>query len=287
MDNSSLSGVSIVIATTGQETLAVCLKNIIKIKKDYPLDIQTLVVFDATVSTSIKQSIQDHFPDFEYFQAQMPGVSAARNLGLKQITHDFILVIDDDCLISAENIFAMFRACSQKDFLLFGCRLSPMSNTYWPRVYDLVQELWLMKGFIEQSEYTVHLIGGAIFGRRKVMQLVHFPEEFFWGGEEVEMIYRLAQNFEIKSCLEKSICIAHDDRGSLKKICKRAWRQGLSKRRRLIQPLTDISWLSEILKNFELIPGLIFFVSISYAASLWGRLLSRSKLKQPQSSPIA
>src|SRR5690349_6235003 len=99
------------------------------IEQDYPLD-QIVVVDNGSIDEDVQQ-IQRMFPDVEVIELKTNrGLSFASNIGLRAITSDLVLLVDDDIYLSSGAIRMLIDAYRETGAVLVCPRiiLHPENN---------------------------------------------------------------------------------------------------------------------------------------------------------------
>ena len=269
LDHSTKPLVSIVIPTSGTSpALLKCLRSCNRLRDKESVEV--ILVFDLNASHHTVENIKKEFPHYRLFFSDSPGATVARNLGIKNISGHYFLLIDDDCIVGDHDWLhsLITRASNSQDLNGGAYRINAFSS-YWAKVYNWVNLCWLHFGRHPEG-YQEHLLGGFLFGPAAISSRMVFNARMPWGGEEKELLQRLRTNFCIQAQLHHDLYIEHFDQTGLRRLILRAFHQGRaagmydlhSSRFQKIPPLAG-----------GLVPGLIIFYCFSRTGILFGKIM--------------
>ena len=265
MDYSQQPSLSVIISTNGSKTLCECLKS-----------------YQAALPAGESEIIlcvspRSDLPDGPELRGRIPvrvyrleerGIGNIRNAGLAAAKGKTFLLLDDDCVIPSEKLVQeVMKRAQVEDHLHGGSYSIAKRSSYFARVYNAINHLWLDWGHVEEHS-TVHLLGGFLFGSENILPHVRFRPDLNWGGEEKELLLRLKKEKSITGKFHRDLSVIHLDRSGFKKFQKRAFRQGLAAGHHRLIGQTPFSKLSIPL---SLMPGLFLFYSLSRAGVLAGK----------------
>ncbi len=153
------------------------------------------------------------------------GVNRARNLGLQEAKGNFILFLDDDCIVTDPNLLRTHQKAHHQNpwaFAVGGFYQNPDSSEI-AKAYDDIQKEWLLRNRLYANGECQMLLGGH-FSIRKQDQLPLFDEQIVYGGAETEYFFRLKrQGYRF---LLISAFVEHSPRLTPALLAKKAVRQG-------------------------------------------------------------
>jgi hypothetical protein len=191
-------------------------------------------------------------------------------VGLQAASGKVFLLLDEDCVLpSAQVLDEVLQRGSEKNYLHGGGYSIAKRSPYFPRVYNLVNRLWLHWG-MEEDQSTTHLLGGFLFGSREILKHMRFRSDLQWGGEEKELLQRLKTQHGIAGKYHADLAVIHIDHSGFRKFRKRAFRQGLAAG---LYRLKGGKKIRQMSVPVNLWPGLMLFYSLSRAGILSGRFL--------------
>ncbi|MGB4776935.1 glycosyltransferase family 2 protein [Microbacterium sp.] len=85
---------------------------------DYPL-VEVIVVDNAPTSTETRDLLADEFGDFRYVREDAPGLSHARNAGLRAASAGIVAFTDDDVIVDPQWLWAISTGFARSDDI--GC----------------------------------------------------------------------------------------------------------------------------------------------------------------------
>lgn len=131
---------------------------------------------------------------------RLPGLSAARNLSLRESAHDHVLFCDADALASPGWAAAMHQALSRADVAVVGSRILPHWNGTPPLIAraNVVRDQYSLYDLGPETLEVARVVGAG-FGvdRSKFAGEMHFDEELgrrdgrLFGGEESDLCHRV------------------------------------------------------------------------------------------------
>lgn len=230
--------VSVVVCTTGRNSLEDCLKS---------LETQTyegceivIVAFDPKV-----EEVVSKFNGFKFFLSEEAGASKQRNMGIKNATGEIVAFIDDDAIADKNWIAELAKHYEDKNVACVGGRIVPKFLGEVPKILkDLPPGIF--KGFIgetlidseEPIEISKPLLWASNLSFRKTIfdEVGYFDERLgrssgnLAGGEEVEIQKRIIKN-NLKIVYEPKAMVTHivgSERLTKPYFIKRSFWQGYS-----------------------------------------------------------
>ena len=181
-------------------------------------------------SASLNFSISDE-NSFKILTIPENNVSLARNTGIAAAAGDYVLLLDDDVVLTADNYFAdilkLSGGFSSSSFIMGGSYLSSDDAPLVTATANSLTKLWIHSGLrtagaISEARF---LPGGVLFAPIGIFRTVSFPNEVPWGGEDSVFI-KSAQDLGIKTYYTSVMDIVHLGSHSLQKFIRRAWFSG-------------------------------------------------------------
>ena len=284
MDNSQQPLFSIIIPTQGGSRIADCIQSVKALACDLNLELIVVAEFSEQLDF-----IKTKFAEGNWLKlttSNSPGVSSARNHGLAMAKGQYFILIDDDCDIANWTLLnSIIDKIESNPQVIHGGGYSLKNPaSYWAKVYNLTNRIWLERG-VKSDGYTLHLLGGFMFAHANLLPKVKFNPELHWGGEEKEMLRNLSVR-GTHGILHKDMCIEHQDDSGFKKMIRRAFYHGYVAGRRNLQSHKSVSCTFPA----HLILGLGIFYFCSRAGILlgkWDEMKSRKEVTVPTNSPVA
>lgn len=197
---------SIIILSYNVEKLLLnCLKSIPK----HP-DWEIIIVDNASIDNSVA-SVRKNFPRVKLIlnKANL-GFSAANNIGIRNSTGEYVLVLNPDTIIYPKTIETILKYMQDNlDVGAATCRVELPDGSLdyschrgFPNPINAVLHFINLRGFSSYSHSdipdTIHeidaLTGAFAMIRRKAgEQIGWFDEEYFWNGEDIDLCYKLKE----------------------------------------------------------------------------------------------
>ncbi len=121
------------------------------------------------------------------------GVSGGRNLGIRESKGDYLFFIDDDAEVATKNYDSVIRDTFIENIGVIGLRVLNYFNGL-PNKGELPFKQ-KNKEQIERSRKVSYFVGaGFALNRLLLDEIGYFPEDFFYGAEELDFSYRVLMN---------------------------------------------------------------------------------------------
>lgn len=119
------------------------------------------------------------------------GVAGGRNYAIKQATGDILIFLDDDAIWNTTgNLSKVIDAFEQDEKI--GALAFKITNYYTRKIRTEEYPFIDKKLNPDQQRYTSTYIGAGHAIKREVFeQCGSYPEDFFYGGEELDLSYRM------------------------------------------------------------------------------------------------
>ena len=174
--------ISVVVPTLNRQESLVKLVDSIH-SQILSLPVEILVVFNDA-ATAAQSRLAPH-RNLRILSAPKCGVNYARNEGVKQAQGSVLVFIDDDCVVTSPYFLQTHFELHQqypKMAALGGPYVLPPKSTFWDRVYQKNNELWI-EANITERERSMALLGGNASYKKDVFQPGYrFTEEIEYGG---------------------------------------------------------------------------------------------------------
>jgi len=182
--------VSIIVCTrNGSKTLAACLDSIGKLRY---LKFETLVIDDG--STDSVPDIIKGFPSVRAFRQEHAGLSAARNLGLKEARGTLLAYTDDDCMVHPDWLIHLSRAFTSDDRVVAagGPNIPPPPRTGTEAVVAAAPGS--PAHVLLNDTEAEHLPGCNLAIRKTALEAIGgFRPVFTTAGDDVDICWRLRE----------------------------------------------------------------------------------------------
>lgn len=178
----------IVCTHNGHNTLTACLESIGRLRYE---NFETLVVDDGS-KPGIERIVQG-FPKMRYLRQEHAGLSAARNLGAREATGDYLVFTDDDCEVDRDWL-TMLMSC----FLEENCDACGGPNLPPPSKSLTTQCIAIAPGNPTQvmidDFQAEHLPGCNLAVTKKAWEaLGGFRRRYWVAGDDVDFSWRLRE----------------------------------------------------------------------------------------------
>jgi O-antigen biosynthesis protein len=180
--------VSVVVCSyNGGRTLEQCLRSLLDL--DYP-DFEVLVVDDG--STDHTRSIVVRFPSVRVIHQSNLGLSAARNVGLREATGTIIAYTDSDCYVDPNWLAHLVYQLQRTDAAgVGGPNLSPEDG--WLAACVAASPGQPMH-VLESDQVAEHIPGCNMAFRREALAAINgFDSQYRKAGDDVDVCWRLQQ----------------------------------------------------------------------------------------------
>jgi GT2 family glycosyltransferase len=180
--------VSVVVCTyNGGATLEQCLRSLLAL--DYP-DYEVIVVDDG--STDDTRAILSRYPQVRAIHQENQGLSAARNVGLREATGAVVAYTDSDCFADRDWLTHLVHRLWQSDAAAVGGpNLTPEDG--WLAACVAAAPGQPMH-VLESDQVAEHVPGCNMAFRREALLAINgFDCQFRKAGDDVDVCWRLQQ----------------------------------------------------------------------------------------------
>lgn len=276
--------VSFIIPSLGRFPLELVVRSCLRLCENRNAEI--LVVFDPRTPVSAVESLHRMAAKpLRVLFAEEPGVAAARNRGLQAAEGEVFILLDDDCLAGdSEWLERVEKQIEREPRALHGGVYQLQKRpSYWAEVYAWTNRSWLGIG-VGPAGQQWHLLGGFLFGHRRLLPSMRFSPDLPWGGEEKELLLRLDREQGIPGRLHPEVSVVHWDVSGFGKFVQRAFWQGYAAG---FAKLRSSFSLIELSISLRILPGSLIFYFFSRAGIVCGSLMRfrRANFKVPKTIP--
>jgi GT2 family glycosyltransferase len=144
----------IIVNYNSKNVLTNCLESLINLEDKLKFEI---TIIDNASSESIEE-LQTIYPRFNFIYNQRNiGFAAANNIGIKQATGKFILLLNPDTVVNANSFRPMIDYLeSHHDVAIVGCKIFNADGTIERSTHSFPS---LLKEFVHANEFLKNLIG--------------------------------------------------------------------------------------------------------------------------------
>jgi len=238
----SLAQVSVVISTYSKERLNYLSECIVSLTKQSLKPDEIILVLDPF--PDLIEFYESRFSkDVRVVVSQNPGLSNARNAGVKNAKGDIVSFIDDDAVADEKWLENLVKNYEDTNVVGVGGFISPSWENGYPKWFP--EELnWIVgcsyKGLPVQKASVRNPIGCNMSFRREVFDKVgYFRSDIgrfgknLLASEETELSIRILNDIENSRIIYDPSAVVHHKvpmrRGSLKYVWVRSFYEGLSK----------------------------------------------------------
>jgi GT2 family glycosyltransferase len=193
-----------------------CLKGLRLLRLDFPYEV---IVVNNAPKDNYSETIKDQFPEIKFIQAEKNlGYGAGNNLGLKQTTGRYVMIINPDILILTNELGKMIKYLDQHPeigilgpklinpdgSLQYSCyRFPTLMMPFYRRTFlgklpwfRKKVDKYLMADWDHQSNQAVDwLLGGCLMIRKSAMDKVGLLDErYFMYFDDVDYCRRFWEN---------------------------------------------------------------------------------------------
>ncbi|MEW5693583.1 MAG: glycosyltransferase [Candidatus Hydrogenedentota bacterium] len=196
-------GVTILITNwNGKKLILPCIRDAINSANLYKGPVELLVIDDFSSDDSVS-AIQQEFPSVNIFVNEKNlGVGGAINVGFEKAMYDYVILLNNDCYLRGDYITPMMdtinRFNPQRVFAVMSRVYENDSETPGGGLsrayihYGLLRVRWATEGkYLEKESYTFYATSGAMFSKKKWLELGGMDPLFkpFY-SEDVDISYR-------------------------------------------------------------------------------------------------
>ena len=188
-----------------EDFLDECLESVSRISLN---GLKVLLIVNASTDSSLDKCLAWANKDlrFEIFRTEIPGVSNARNIGLKNSCSDYITFLDADDYIDAETFVDSFKQCKETDadisfsayYRVENGKTQVIQTPFWGKFF---QKNEIFSEIIQQRLAPNTNFLGVVwrsFFKRSILQNIEFNQE---------LTYQEDVDFIIKASLKASTAI--------------------------------------------------------------------------------
>lgn len=210
--------ISIVIVNYNvRDYLNDCLKSIYQSKTNLNFEV---IIVDNNSNDNSCTYLKPHFPQAKFIELnENLGFAKANNLGFKQASGKYVLILNPDTIVSTDTLQTMYDFMEEHtEVTLAGCKVLNPDGTFqlpcrrgFPTPWTAFSKLFgLQKLFpksklfakynqtfrsIDETYYVDAVMGAFMFARLdKILEIGGFEEKFFMYGEDLDLCYRIYQN---------------------------------------------------------------------------------------------
>jgi glucosyl-dolichyl phosphate glucuronosyltransferase len=244
VSHAPVSSVSVVICTHALERWPNLVRSIRSSLQQSPPAREVIVVIDH--NDPLAKRVEEVFPKVVVARnRQQPGLSNARNVGIRLAGGDVVAFLDDDAIAAPGWLAEITRAFQDESVLGVGGSVEPLwarrRPPWFPPEFD-----WVIgcsyRGMPTEGETVRNVLGANASFRRSVLEAVGgFRSEFGrlrsdgLGCEETELCIRAAQRWPGQRFLFRSSAVVHHfvprERTAMKYFISRCFAEGRSKAR--------------------------------------------------------
>ncbi len=159
-------------------------------------------------------------------------VNALRNCAARHATGEWILFLDDDCLLSSANSIidrvARHKSARNRKTVFCGGYASELELGIFGKSYNLIASHWAIA---KNLNGHFRFLAGNFSIFREAFQASGFDESLTDGGEEVELASRLIQR-GARIEFVKALDVVHRSDHNCRSFFRRAWEHGEAPRPR-------------------------------------------------------
>lgn len=246
----------LVLTYNRKDDLKRCLDSIAG--QDYP-DLETVVV-DNNSSDGTPEFIAAHYPWVKYHYVDYnSGVCQGRNIGFQQATGEIIVVIDDDSELPDQQLTRQIAEGFTKHPQM-GVMALKVVNPKAPDTRRVIpsrdKSLTSAQAEVEVSYFPG---GGSAFRREVLQEVGHYPGEYFYSMEELDMSYRIAKtNWQILY-FPQLVVLHHESLGE-----RPSWRRSYYDYRNRIWLATSFLPLRYLVVNLTVWGVVLFAQALRY-----------------------
>ncbi|QOS12740.1 putative glycosyltransferase, type 2 [Haloferax gibbonsii] len=199
---SNSPAVSFIIATYNRKNeLQECIQSILDQSVD---DAEIVIVSNSTDGTSglFEQGGDLDHEQIRFFNYEgRMGVSEARNVGFQKANGDIYITIDDDAVISSEDVVEKVLAKFSR-YPRLGAIAFQSVNYHTGEIEDKKVPKLKKSGYRDEPFFSSYFIGvGNAILSEVIDSAGDYPEDYTYGFEEVDLSYRIIrEGYRIRYC---------------------------------------------------------------------------------------
>lgn len=221
MTSLQLSVSVVVPVLNGADTIGDMLNALLS-QSRVPKDIQFIVVDNG--SSDGTQEIVQKF-DVTLLEETTPGVSAARNRGLRHASGDIYINVDADTLPTRYWLREIVAPFADPDVILVGGRFISFKPETAAERYIERAGLYEPKNSVT-NQHLPFAIGGNLAVRREAALSINGWSEDLLRGDDVDFSYRLIRRFSTQVKYQPTAVVFHRNRNSDEGLRKQAYGYG-------------------------------------------------------------
>jgi len=228
LKRSDLPSISVVVPTMNKRgTLEILLKSLMEL--DYDRKKIEVILVDGDKSGKTEKIVSGY--PFRIVKDEGKGLNKARNLGLKNSTHDVVAFTDDDCIVPRNWATKIAESFSDPSVGFVGGRVVGYSNEEFLSAYAEETVVAAMPRFKQKIVigrlHRSQLPAGCNMAfRRAVLEKINLLDErITYGFDDIEPAERIA-NAGFKIILNPEVVVFHKHRIGLKEFLKQNFRYG-------------------------------------------------------------
>ncbi len=207
--------------------------------QDFTEKFEVIVItnIEGDASEQVVERFQEQVKNLFFEVSGQLGVNIARNIGMERARGEILVFLDDDVRLSDCKYFRNVVKAHEENPNAVGIGgryklMEPATNLVL--AYHLTCDLWLLQSRLMNKE-ALNLVGGnASYKRLLLDRNFRFEGEIFFGGTETQFNARLIKAKQSLLLLD-SLPVEHDVRVGVREFFYRAFRQGATRRRILLE----------------------------------------------------
>lgn len=240
--------------------------------QDFPMEKVEVVIADGGSTDKTKEivkSFKDRFGSLLFLDNPKRRSSAGRNIGVKQSTAKYVIVLDGHIHIPDKKLFSSMVEIFERTDASCLCRPQPLQP---PDINEFEKSVGLCRGSIlghkpgseiySEFEKEVDPTSSGAMYRRDLFDVVGYFDESFDACEDVDFNYRVKKS-GLKSFIAPSLRVFYYPRSKIGQLWKQMFRYGkgrfnFSKKHSIFAPIQVLAGMA------TLIFGLLFVASLLY-----------------------
>lgn len=237
---------------------------------NYPKEQFEVIVVDdgsADGTGELVRKLQTQSPfKVQYYRQERKGLSAAKNLGIRNAAGSLLVFTDDDCIVEKDWLNKLLKAFDSPEMgVVGGPDRIPLTSSFLAKCIDFSVTSFVGTGGVREGKTlrlaTYYPRGCNTAVRKSAIEAVRGFDEDLKTGEDIELIFRIKQaGYSIQYAADAFVWHKRRDsiRTFLRQIYSRGyWRMELGRRHR---ELLEFSYLfpSAMVVGFTVLLGLSF-----------------------------